>query len=254
MNLCNKTTLLTGATHGLGCELARLLDQESCSLILVYRDESYIDAIKSSLTRPIVAIRCDLSDHAQRRELISKLISSTKTLDIIVNCAGVGSHSDLSQMTVEEVERVMQVNALSPLELIAGLHRLMPVNGLIVNIGSVAGEMRLPSIGLYAASKAALHAFTRSIALEGVRTLLVVLGPLCGTNFVRSITHPRMGQPGWYRRLDVSAETAGREIIRAMKQDRARLVLPRWYPVIFFLARICAPLVEILSPRFKRIL
>ncbi|MBN1450010.1 MAG: SDR family NAD(P)-dependent oxidoreductase [Anaerolineales bacterium] len=247
MNLANKTILLTGAAHGLGRELAHLLDREACSLYLIDRDAPELDSVKAALGRPAVTLTCDLGDPAQRRKLVADLTAGKERLDIVINCAGVGSHSSLSQMTADEVERVMQVNALAPLELIVGLRPLMPANGLVVNIGSVVGELRLPSIGLYAASKAALHAFTESLALEGVHTLLVILGPLRGTDFVRSIAHLRTGQPGWYRRLDVPVETAGRQIVQAMKRGRNRLVLPRWYPIVFFLARFFAPAIKLLS-------
>ncbi len=247
MNLANKTVLLTGAARGLGRELAHLLDRKACSLYLVDRDAPGLDSVKSALTSPAVALACDLSDPAQRRALIADLAAHLEQLDIIINCAGVGSHSRLAQMTIDEVERVMQVNVLAPLELIAGLRPLMPADGLVVNIGSVAGELRLPSIGLYATSKAALHAFSESIALEGVRTLLVVLGALRGTDFVQSIAHPQTGQPGWYRRLDLPVKTAGRLVVQAMKRGQDHLVLPRWYPVVFFLARLLSPVIRSLS-------
>jgi len=238
MNLAGKTILLTGAAHGLGRELAYLLDREACSLYLVDHDTPGLDSVKSELTNPCETIVCDLSDSAQRRALIAEV----EKIDILINCAGIGSHSRLPQMTVDEVARVMQVNAQAPLELTVGLCPM-----LTVNIGSVAGELRLPSIGLYAASKAALHAFTQSIALEGIRTLLVILGPLRGTDFVQSIAHPQTGQPGWYRQLDLPVETASRHIVRAMRRGRTRLVLPRWYPVIFILARIFSPVIKTLS-------
>jgi len=247
MNLANKTILLTGAAHGLGRELAHLLDREACSLYLVDRDASGLDSVKAALRHPARTFTCDLSDPAARRKLIADLTAQGERLDVVINCAGIGSHSQLAQMTVDEVERVMQINALAPLELVVGLRPLIPADGLIVNIGSVAGELRLPTIGLYAASKAALHAFTQSVTLEGERTLLVILGPLRGTDFVQSIAHPRTGQPGWYRRLDVPVETAGRHIVQAMKRERSRLVLPGWYPVIFFLARFFAPVIKLLS-------
>ncbi len=247
MNLHHKTILITGAAHGLGRELAHLLDREACSLYLVDRDAPGLDSVKAALTSPAVTFSCDLAEPAQRRQLMADLTARQHRLDILVNCAGVGSHSRLAQMTVGEVERVMQVNALAPLELTAGLRPLLPADGLVVNIGSVAGELRLPSIGLYAASKAALHAFSESMALEGVRTLLVVLGALRGTDFVHSIAHPQTGQPGWYRRLDVPVETASRHIVRAMKRGQKRLVLPRWYPVVFFLARLLSPVIPLLS-------
>ncbi|GAB4504445.1 MAG: SDR family oxidoreductase [Anaerolineales bacterium] len=247
MNLAHKTVLLTGAAHGLGRELAHLLDREGCSLYLVDRDTPGLDTVKAALTSPAVTLTCDLADPAQRRALIAAFASQTDRLDILIHCAGVGSHSRLTQMSVDEVERVMQVNALAPLELTVGLRPLLPADGLIVHIGSVAGELRLPSMGLYAASKAALHTFSESIALEGVRTLLVILGALRGTDFVRSIEHPHRGQPGWYRRLDVPVETASRHIVRAMKRGQSRLVLPRWYPVVFFLTRLFYPAMKSLS-------
>jgi short-subunit dehydrogenase len=156
-------------------------------------------------------------------------------------------------MTVEEVERVMQINALAPLELMAGLRPLMPPDGLIVNIGSIVGDLGVPSIGLYAASKAALHVFTRSVALEGVRTLLVVLGPMRDTGFASSIAHPRTGQPGWYRRLDLSSEKVAHYIVQAMKRGRARLVLPGWYTFVVSFARMLAALLEILPAQLRKI-
>jgi len=247
MNLENKTILLTGAAHGLGRELVHLFDQEGCSLYLVDYDALGLDSVKAALINPSVTILCDLGSSAERRKLIADLTSSLGHLDILINCAGIGSHSQLSQMTIDEAEHLIQVNTLAPLELVTGLRHLMPGDGLIVSIGSVAGEMRLPSIGLYAASKAALHAFTESIGLESARTLLVILGPMRGTDFVRSIVHPRTGQPGWYRQLDVPVETAARHIVQAVKRGRKRLVLPGWYPVIFFLSRLFSPVIKLLS-------
>jgi short-subunit dehydrogenase len=169
----------------------------------------------------------------------------TQEIDILINCAGIGSHSQLSQLTVDEIERVMQVNTLAPLELIAGLSPLE----LVVNIGSVAGEMNLPSMSLYAASKAAVHAFTRAIQLEGAQTLLVILGPLRGTDFAQSIAHPRTGQPNWYRQLDLPAEMAARLIVRAVRRGKSQLVAPWWYRIIFLLARIFSPLIGIFSKK-----
>jgi len=237
MQLDKKVILVTGAARGLGHELAKILDEEGCSLILVDRDSISFPNART--------YTCDLSNLLQRKKLIEEIRSNTK-VDILINCAGIGSHSNLSQLTVDEIERVMQVNTLAPLELIAGLSPLE----LIVNLGSVAGEMNLPSMSLYAASKASMHAFTRSIQLEGARTLLVILGPLRGTDFAQSITHPHTGQPNWYRRLDLPVETSARLIVQAMKRGRSQLVAPGWYQIIFFLARIFPPLIKIFASKF----
>jgi short-subunit dehydrogenase len=238
MELRSKLILITGAARGLGRELASLLEKEGCSLILVDRDTISFPNAQTYI--------CDLSDPSQRISLIEEM--RTKKVDILINCAGIGSHSQLSQLTLDEIERVMQVNTLAPLKLIAGLSPLE----LIVNIGSVAGEMNLPSMSLYAASKTPIHAFTRSIQLEGARTLLVILGPLRGTDFAQSISHPRTGQPNWYRRLDLPVETAARLIVQAMKRGQGQLVAPWWYRIIFPLARIFSPLVKVFGKKYGK--
>jgi short-subunit dehydrogenase len=231
VNLQHKRVLITGAARGLGRELANILDREGCSLVLIDRDLAVIPGAQSYV--------CDLSDLSQRKKIIEEMRANTK-IDILINCAGIGSHSLLSQLTVDEIERVMQVNTLAPLELIAGLSPLE----LIVNIGSVAGEMNLPSMSLYTASKTAVHAFTRSVQLEGARVLLVILGPLRGTDFILSIEHPRTGQPNWYRRLDLDAKVAAGKIVQAMKKEKGQLVLPFWYRIVFIIAALFSPLLN----------
>jgi uncharacterized protein len=235
MNLRGKHILITGAARGLGSELALLLEKEGCSLILVDRDPFSQSSAQTHV--------CDLSDLSQRGKLIEEM--RTQKIDVLVNCAGIGSHSQLNQLTVEEVERVIQVNTLAPLELIAGLSPLE----LVVNVGSVAGEMNLPSMSLYSASKSAVHAFSRCIHLEGTRTLLVILGPLRGTGFAQSIAQPRTGQPNWYRQLDLPVETAARLIVRSIKRGRSQLVAPWWYRIVFVLARWLAPLIRVFVGR-----
>ena len=238
MKLTGKTILITGAARGLGRQLAHLLDALGCSLFLVDIAAENLSALTHELSNDPKIFTCDLSNLQERKNLIQTVKPQTQ-IDILINCAGIGSHSKLSQLTVDEIERVMQVNTLAPLELIAGLSPLE----LVVNIGSVSGEMNLPSMSLYAASKTSVHAFTRSIQLEGTRTLLVIFGPLRGTDFVQSIAHVRTGQPNWYRRLDLPVETAASLIVQAMQRGRSQLVAPWWYRVVFLLARIFSPLI-----------
>ena len=237
MNFRNKQVLITGAARGLGRELAGLLDKEGCSLILLDRDK---------VTFPNARVYvCDLGDFSQRKKFMEEMRINAK-VDILINCAGIGSHSQSGQLTVDEIERIMQVNTLAPLEFYAGLSPLE----LVVNIGSVAGEMSLPSMSLYAASKTSVHAFTRSIHLEGGRTLLVILGPLRGTDFIHSITHPLTGQPDWYRGLDLPVEKAASLIIKAMRKGQSQLVAPNWYRVVFPIARMFYPLIRVFNKNY----
>jgi uncharacterized protein len=240
--LPGKLILITGAAHGLGRELAYILDRIGCSLLLLDRDSQGLSSFSNNLTRQHEIIVCNLNDIQEIRKTIES-IKKDKKVDILINCAGIGSHSSIKALTIDEIQRVMQVNALAPIELTAGLSPLE----FIVNIGSVAGEMNLPFMSLYSASKASLHAFSRSLQLEGIHTLLVIYGPLRGTDFVQSIEHPHTSQPKWYRKLDLDVELAAYKIVRAIEKRRNELVLPGWYRIIFIIFSLFMPLLRIFS-------
>jgi short-subunit dehydrogenase len=92
VNLQHKRVLITGAARGLGRELANILDREGCSLVLIDRDLAVIPGSQSYV--------CDLSDLSQRKKLIEEMRANTK-IDILINCAGIGSHSLFSQLTFD---------------------------------------------------------------------------------------------------------------------------------------------------------
>ena len=256
MKLEGKTALLTGASKGLGRDLAVKLDARKCRLLLVARDRELLENLQQNLSTPgSTFYPCDLADPEGRDQLVKQLLSSESRLDLIIHNAGIGSHSRLAQLTIEEVRLVLALNTLAPLELTAGLQTLMPPDDKagLVFIGSVAGEVAIPGMSLYSVSKHALHAFGRTTAIElsgrDRFTLLVVLGALQGTQFADAIRHPQKNQPGWYRRLDVDSEVAARRIVQAIEEERSHLVIPGWYAPLLAFARFFAPLATLLYRR-----
>lgn len=251
MILSGKTALLTGASRGLGRELAVQLDASGCRLLLVARDRAQLASLQTGLQTE--GSRCfphDLSTADERRKLIGEIASSESQLDLLIHNAGIGSHSKLDQLTSAEIQQVLNVNTLAPFELTAGLLPLLkrsPAAG-VVAIGSLAGEMGVPGMSLYSSSKAALHAFTRAceyeLAAEGHFCLLVVLGTLRNPHFQEAIRNPAQSQPGWYRRLDVEPAEAARQILRAIEQRRSRLVIPGWYRYLLALNTLAGPLAK----------
>jgi short-subunit dehydrogenase len=258
MNLKGKTVLLTGASKGLGRALATGLDAYGCRLLLVARSADKLDSLLNDLRTPgSCSFPCDLSDPDARDQLIETIISSEPHLDLLILNAGIGSHSRLDQLTTAEVREVLQLNTLAPLELTAGLqHLLCSEQALprdepsgIVFIGSLAGDLAIPGMSLYSASKAALHTFSRAVDIESAAhdcfSLLVILGAIRGTNFGDSIRNPRSGprlRGDWYRRLDMNVDQAASRIIRAIQQQKSQLVIPGWYGGLLQLSRLLTPL------------
>lgn len=249
MDLAGKVALVTGAASGLGRELALALDARGCRLLLVDRDDAGMERLARDLATPgCRLLPCDLGDGASRGRAIAQVRGLEARIDVLINCAGIGSHSLLPQLDAGEIGSVLSVNALAPMALTVGLLPLLPRGepGCVVFIGSLAGELAAPGMSLYSASKAAVHAFSRAaaveLAAEGHVCLLVILGAMRGTRFVESIRHPAVGQPGWYRRLDVDPARAAARIVRAIERRRTGLVIPGLYGVLVWASRLVAPL------------
>jgi short-subunit dehydrogenase len=254
LKLEGQTALITGAASGLGRELALALAAQGCGLYLVDRDLAGLrDLQRHHPDNMLRVFGCDLADPAQRAGLIAALTSEAPGLNLLINCAGIGSHSSLRQLSPGEVHDILQVNTLAAMELTAGLYPLLAQGpaGCIVNIGSTAGEVAVPSMGAYCASKAALHAFSRSITAElagtRVRCLLVILGSLRATGFAQSIRHPMTGQPGWYRRLDSRPADAAQAIVAAIQRGQSELIYPKWYGQVLWAARMCSALLPLMT-------
>jgi short-subunit dehydrogenase len=199
-----------------------------------------------------------LSKREARANLIAQILQNESRIDLLVHCAGVGSHSKLNQLTLEEVQTVLAINTVAPLELTSAFLTLLPPGepAGIVNIGSVAGELTMPGMTLYHASKVALHAFSRAVSMELADAehfcLLVILGALRNTHFGDAIRHPADKQPGLYRRLDVYPEDAATRIVAAIERERSLLVIPGWYRIIFSLNRVLFPLTRVVTQFFYR--
>ncbi|MBK8986587.1 MAG: SDR family NAD(P)-dependent oxidoreductase [Chloroflexi bacterium] len=251
MNLYGKTVLLTGASKGLGRVLASQLDAKGGRLLLVARDTARLDSLQQTLqTSGSRLFPCDLGDGNGRSRLVEQIFATETRIDLMIHCAGIGSHSKLNQLSPEEIRPLLAVNTIAPLELTAALLPLLPSNqpAGIVTIGSVAGELTLPGMSLYSASKAALHSFSRAAGMELVHqghfSLLVVLGALRDTQFGESIRHPANKQPGLYRRLDVYPAQAAAQIIKAVEQQRSLLVIPGWQRILLAFNRVLFPLTQ----------
>jgi len=259
MNLYGKTVLLTGASKGLGRSLATQLDAKGCRLLLVARDTARLDSLQKELHTPgSRQLPCDLGDGHSRARLVEQIFEAETRIDLVIHCAGIGSHSKVSQLTAAEIQMVLAVNTIAPLELTAELLPLLPSGepAGIVTIGSVAGELTLPGMSLYSASKAALHTFSRSagieMANEGHFSLLVILGALRDTHFGESIRNPANKQPGLYRRLDVYPERAAAQIIKAVEQQHSLCVIPGWYRLLLGFNRVFFPLAQLAARHLYR--
>ncbi len=166
----DRVVFITGAGSGLARATAKLFAAEGARVFAV-------DVNPDGLAETILAIRladgtaeggsCDVSDMASVEEAIGRTVSAFGGLDILVNAAGVGRAARLEEIDEAEWHRVLAVNLTGAFNTVkAALPHLLAAKGNIVNVASTAGMRGQAYAAHYAASKAGLINFTRSIALE----------------------------------------------------------------------------------------
>jgi 3-oxoacyl-[acyl-carrier protein] reductase len=179
LNLDKKTALVTGASQGIGEAIAKLLARQGARVVVAARNEeklkslaAYIDA-GGGCARPLAL---DVSQPETFGERLKSLPADFGEIDILVNNAGITADNLLARMSLDDWERVLRTNLTGAFALSKEVIRGMMKRrwGRIVNVSSVVGMMGNAGQANYAASKAGLIGFTKSLARElGSRNITV---------------------------------------------------------------------------------
>ena len=187
--LCGKNCLITGATGGLGKEIAKEFAKNGCNLFLTGRNNDKLNSLKNELENSVNEIKidfedADLSDDGEIQKLIEKVQGVFANIDILVNCAGVFPVKLLSDSTVEDFENCFSVNVKAAFVLCKEFSQGMISRkwGRIINIASSGAYNGRSKTVVYRASKHALLGLSRSLHSElkeyNVRTFCVSPGPI----------------------------------------------------------------------------
>jgi NAD(P)-dependent dehydrogenase (short-subunit alcohol dehydrogenase family) len=166
-----KLALVTGGGRGLGLGIALTLAKAGADVAIAARTASDLERATQLIRetgRRAVAIQADLSKTDEVRRMISDTVSQLGGLDILVNCAGINFRKPVANFTEEEWDRLMSVNLKAAFFASQAAAEVMRVKGWgrIINIGSIAFEIVVPNIALYAISKGGMRSLTRAMAVE----------------------------------------------------------------------------------------
>ena len=170
--LSGKTVLVTGAGRGIGRAIAERFAAEGATLFLAVRHLEQGQALAAELqaTHPITchAFRCDVADAGAVKTLFRELFSHSKTLDVLVNNAGVLDDALIGMVTPTQVERTFASNSFSVLYCSQYAARMMQRagGGSIINLSSIIGRVGNAGQAVYGGSKAAVIGITQSLAKE----------------------------------------------------------------------------------------
>jgi len=194
--LAGRTALVTGASRGIGAAAARALDRAGARVALTARGAGELRAVAAELGRDPVVVVADLAEAEAPAAVAAQALDALGGVDVLVNNAAVAARLATADTDAALIDGLLAVNVRAPLLLIAALVGAMTARGggSIVNLSSVSGLVGTPRRAAYAASKGALDAATRSLAIElgpvGIRVNAVAPGVVDTALWARNKTVP----------------------------------------------------------------
>lgn len=191
-----KNALITGGSRGIGEALVREYVKQGANVAFTYRSsQESADIIVNELSgdSKVIAYKSDASNYADSEALIKNVIADFGTIDILINNAGITKDTLMLRMSEEQWDQVIEVNLKSVFNLTKHAMRYMLKNrsGSIINMSSVVGEFGNAGQANYAASKAGILGFSKSIAKEvgsrGIRCNAVAPG-FIATDMTHALT------------------------------------------------------------------
>ncbi|UCG82945.1 MAG: SDR family oxidoreductase [Dehalococcoidia bacterium] len=232
MVLKNKVAIVTGAASGIGRELAMELARHGCTLVLVDIAEDglakALDEVRA-YTPASTAETCDISNHEQVRQMVKAIHERHGSIDILVNNAAIMSVKLFKDLSKGEFKRHMDVNYYGPVALIRDVVPIMEKQGkgVIINVASVGARLVVPGTSAYAASKAAIQAFSEALYYElkdrGIHVGIVVPGGIKTGIF--NAVDTKLGV--YYRdQCTTPPSKITRSIRQAIEKERFETVVP----------------------------
>ncbi|MBA3653595.1 MAG: SDR family oxidoreductase [Actinobacteria bacterium] len=244
MKLDGKRVLITGASRGIGEQLAIAFAGAGARVALAARTEAALKELAGRLGGTAHVV--DLAESDQVAGLLERVESDGGPVDVLVNNAALDYAGPFAALTLESLTRQIQVNLVAPMELSRqAIPRMISRGGgHVVNVSSLAGTNAVPGVVTYSASKAGLSHFTALLRAEykgkPIRTTLVELGPV-KTEMMQHLYDydasdravARIRHLGLIK--EVTAEHVARNVVHAVENDRRHVRMPKrgvLYPLL----------------------
>lgn len=229
-----RVVVITGGSRGLGLILARLLVDEGARVAILARDHAEFERAAIELQArgagQVMPLRCDVRRRADVRAAVDTIIERWRTIEILINNAGVIQVGPLDQMVRDDFENAMATHFWGPLHMMLETVPVMRRGGFgrIVNIASIGGRIAVPHLAPYSASKFALVGLSDAVRAElerdGIRVTTVSPGLMrTGSPVNADFKGRHEAEYAWFKvasslpGLTIAAGNAARQIVEACR-------------------------------------
>lgn len=252
----NKTVWITGASDGIGKELAKQLAEQGANIILTARSIDKLEQVKQQLNGDNhLVVPMDLLQVEKIPSLVTDVLSKVGKIDVLINNAGVSQRSLIKDTTIEVDRKIMELDYFSVIVLTKTLLPSMRTNksGMIISISSVAGKVGTPLRSAYCGAKHALIGFMDSLRAEvqadNIEVLVVTPGSIAtnislnaleGDGSKHNVVDPMIAKgikvEVCARKIVQGAKKGKKELLIANGKERSAVFLRRFFPNLLFKA------------------
>jgi NAD(P)-dependent dehydrogenase (short-subunit alcohol dehydrogenase family) len=231
----NKVVLVTGASQGLGRDIALSFAREGAKLVLAARSADRLDEVAEEvreLGSEAIAVRADVSDEASVENLVEKVMAAFGRVDVLVNNAGIGRVGAVESAAFEtDVRETLQASLFGMVRVTQSVLPMMRKQrcGTIVNMSSVMGRKAFARFGSYAIVMHAVSAFSDALRQEvqGTGIRVSMIHPALTATRLLEQASPAEMPPPFRHMTPLSSEAVGLAVVKAVRRGTRRLVLPK---------------------------
>ena len=240
MKLQGKVVVITGASMGIGEEIAKLFAREGAKLVLCSRDLARVEAARQRIGggENSISVACDVSKRDQVDALINATLKKFGRIDVLINNAGFGLNDSLAELDMAQCRQVFETNLFGAMECMQAVIPIMrrQGGGDIVNISSVSGHVSTPYASVYAASKHGMQAVGRAVRMElkkhNINVLTVSPGYIA-TDFTKNMIRGKSGQRvAGSQKYGAAPVVVAKATLRGLLKRKREVVVPWFYRIV----------------------
>ncbi len=244
----DKVVIITGASAGIGCAMAKELARRGSKVVMAARNEEKLKSIEGEMKKErheAYAVKTDVTIQDDCRNLIEKAIEKYGKIDVLINNAGISMRALFENVEIDVLRQVMDVNFWGTVHCSKyAIPHLVKSKGSLVGISSIGGIQGLPGRTGYSASKFAMHGLLDTIRVENLKNGLHVM--ILTAGFTKSEIRKRAllgdGKPQGYtprnEEKHMLPEHVAKEMIKALRKKKRHKILTIEGKLLTLLQRI----------------